>query len=211
MALATRQVDHLVYCVHDLETTIEHFTDAYGITPVIGGRHLHKGTRNGIISLGNDSYLEILAIDKDNKNVTGNRWMGIDHLQQPKMTRWAMKSDDIRSDLTAIKNIRPDLCQIDIGQRITPSGQVLKWNMSVPLPDPEVEIIPFFLDWSDSEAYPSQGLEQLCTLKKIEITHPQPKEIQLMYKELGLELKITESSEASIMVTFEGPKGKLIL
>jgi hypothetical protein len=54
-----------------------------GVKPVIGGRHLLHGTKNALINLGNQCYLEILAKDEENPTFKGTRWMGIDLITQP--------------------------------------------------------------------------------------------------------------------------------
>ena len=177
MKIGTRQIDHIVYCVHDLAAAVEQFSTEYGITPVIGGQHLHQGTHNALINLGGECYLEILAIDVSNKEVTSDRWMGIDDLSQPKITRWSLRSNNLSKDIKAIEKVKPELGSISVGQRRTPAGRLLKWNMSLPLSSPEVELLPFLLDWSESDIHPTHGLEQNCELIGMELQHPTPERL----------------------------------
>lgn len=58
-----RKIDHLVYCVPDLEAAIQHFLKVYDISFTYGGQHLTQGTHNAILNIGNGAYLELLAID----------------------------------------------------------------------------------------------------------------------------------------------------
>lgn len=211
MKIGNRKIDHLVYCVRDLKEAIAQFENEFGISPAIGGRHIHKGTHNAIVNLGNNSYLEILAIDHSNESVKGDRWMGIDLLEESKMTRWALKSIDLKSDVKAIQKINPDLCEISQGQRITPDGKTLKWSMSLPLSKPEVEIIPFFVDWSQSDVYPTDNLSQTCELINVEFSHPKPKEIIDCYEELDFGLDVLENDVVNFKASFIGPKGVFVL
>ena len=60
-----REIDHIVYCVPDLENGIDYIEELLGIRPVFGGRHLSNGTKNALLNLGDNCYLEILAVDDE--------------------------------------------------------------------------------------------------------------------------------------------------
>jgi len=152
------KIDHLVYCVHNLEEGINYFIDNYGIHPVIGGRHLNEGTKNAIINLGNKCYLEILAVDEENTKKAKNRWMGIDLLTSPKITRWAIKSTNLEEDKHALIRYNDQLGQVESGLRKRPNNTNLTWKLTKPLSHPEVEAVPFLVDWSGTDSYPTYGL-----------------------------------------------------
>ena len=211
MNIGKRQIDHIVYCVHDLEAAVVQFSEVYGVHPVMGGRHLNRGTHNAIVNLGNECYLEILAVDDNNTAVTRDRWMGIDYLKEPKMTRWSLRSDNLKQDLLAIEKLNPDLCNLSVGQRMTPAGSMLKWNMSIPLSSPEVELLPFLLDWTDSDNHPTQDLAQECELIGMELFHPSPEKLLPCYKELGISMDVLPSVSTRIKATLKGPKGVFVL
>jgi len=46
MQIGTRKIDHLVYCVLDLDSAIEQLYDEIGVRAIVGGRHLNQGTKN---------------------------------------------------------------------------------------------------------------------------------------------------------------------
>ena len=58
-------IDHIVIGIHDLEKGIASIEDLTGVKPVYGGAHPSLGTHNALISLGNRTYLEILAPNPD--------------------------------------------------------------------------------------------------------------------------------------------------
>ncbi len=207
MKIDTRKIDHLVYGVPDLDQAIHHFNAVYGIAPIRGGKHKHKGTHNAIINLGNECYLELLAIDKENTIITGNRWMGMDFVENAKITRWAIKSKDVSSDVEVIKKVNPALGTLGNGLRITESGNTLSWEMSMPLANPEVELIPFLINWSESGHHPTHNLDVQCELIEMTLTHPEPPHILDCFHDLGIALPINRATETSFKATFSGPKG----
>ena len=144
-----RQIDHIVYCVSDLKAAVDYFESLLGIRPIIGGSHQSKGTKNALLNLGNQSYLEILSIDEENVNFTGNRWMGIDLIDGPKITRWSIKSKNLEEDSRILNDYSSALSHISKGSRMTRKGDLLSWKMILPASSPEVEIMPFMTDWSD--------------------------------------------------------------
>ena len=200
-------MDHLVYCVPDLEEAMAFFRDQHGIHPVIGGKHLKKGTQNALFSLGNQCYLEILAIDESNTSIDTDRWMGIDHLTSPKLTRWSLKSDDLRHDTSIVNAYKPEMGAIEEGQRQTTSGKTLRWDMILPLSYPEVELIPFMVDWSSSETHPNDSLSDTSQLIGLSLGHPDPETVQKYLNELGINLEVVPSDKATITASIKGPKG----
>ncbi|MEL6718114.1 MAG: VOC family protein, partial [Bacteroidota bacterium] len=73
-----QQLDHIVYAVPNLEEAINWFEENAGIQPVFGGYHTTQGTKNALLKIGAQCYLELLAVDKENKEIVSPRWMGID-------------------------------------------------------------------------------------------------------------------------------------
>jgi len=49
--MTKRKLDHIVYCVPDLEEAIDFFNQKLGVTPLVGGRHLLQGTKNALIKI----------------------------------------------------------------------------------------------------------------------------------------------------------------
>jgi hypothetical protein len=78
-----------------LEEAIAWFEEQAGVRPVVGGKHPTKGTKNALVNLGNKCYLELLAADCENTSFSGNRWMGVDTIETPTMTRWSLKSEHL--------------------------------------------------------------------------------------------------------------------
>lgn len=213
-------IDHLVYCVPDLEKAMNDFEQRSGIRPVFGGYHTTQGTKNALVRLSGNTYLEFLAIDENNENVMPPRWMGIDLLQGPKMTRWALKSNQLAVDAACLKSYDPKMGEITSGQRTITTGAVLRWEIAMPLVTPEVEVAPFLLDWSTSSSYPADDLADGCQLIELLLFHPEPEVITQLLTTLKMASKSSDSVLAEIVVRkgtskiqarLHTPKGELIL
>ncbi|MFS4491443.1 VOC family protein [Maribacter sp. 2308TA10-17] len=203
-----RKVDHIVYVVSDLREAIQKFKQKLGVQPVFGGYHKNFGTKNALINLNNQTYLELLAADNLNTAVTSPRWMGIDLLSKNQITRWAIKSDTLEKDSIVLKTYNSEMGEIKEGSRNTADGSLLKWKLIMPLPKPEVEIIPFFLDWSNTQKHPSQILPNMgCELVELCATHPNPLLFEGILKNLDVSIKIGLSEEVSIKGIIKCPKG----
>lgn len=204
-------IDHIVYTVPDFDLALTVLEEKLDIKPVIGGRHLRHGTKNALINLGNQCYLEILAVDEENTTFKGSRWMGLDLISQPTITRWAVKSPDIERGGVILKNYQSDLGQISSGERLTTDGSLIKWQMTLPTSAPEVDIIPFLLDWSESAFHPCDRLERGCRLKEIIFYHPDAHSLQGLFDELQIKYKIQNHTTPKIALRIAGQKGDLFL
>lgn len=206
-----RRIDHIVYCVLDLDTAIDHIEKLFGIRPEIGGRHLAYGTKNALLNLGQGTYLEILARDSTYKDSGVNRWMGIDLIDTDMITRWAIKSECLDRDAALLKKYSPQLSKIVEGKRIVQGGQTLSWYMTLPSSVPEVEIIPFLTDWSKSPLHPTDRLKDGCELMHIELLHPKPEDILSLIEELDIEIEIVKYDRARIKIHVSTPNGMVVL
>jgi hypothetical protein len=164
------------------------------------------------LNLSDECYLEIIAIDHDNHDIKQDRWMGIDLLEGPKLTRWAIKSSNLRSDQAILKKYDPAMGEILPGSRQTASGGLLQWELIMPLSSPEVEVVPFVLDWSQSDMHPTEVLELTpFKLHKIQLTHPEPYKIGQLLDELDTEAQVVEGTTPIIQAQLQGPDGLLIM
>lgn len=201
-----REIDHIVYCVPDLEQAINNFHEKTGTKPIIGGRHLKKGTRNALVNLGNKCYLEFLAIDKDSQ-VAAPRWMGIDLINEPTITRWSLKSTDLEAEQTILNSYNPSLAAIEEGERITAEGELLKWQMTLPISTPEIELVPFMTDWSQSDMHPTDSIPLECELLELQLYAEERNDLQDISIEQLAGRSISSYGEPNrITIKIKGPK-----
>lgn len=203
-----RSLDHIVYAVSDLDLASKELEKKLGVAPIFGGHHTTEGTKNALINLQDGMYLELIAIDHQHKNIIQNRWMGIDILTKNQITRFALKSENLAKDSITLKKYNPIMGILKKGSRHTASGQVLQWELLMPLPTPEVDLVPFIIDWSESDTHPHEVLPDMgCTLIEMYATHPTPEKITPILEELKYDLRIEKSNKTTIQITLDTPNG----
>ena len=199
-------VDHLVYAVPNLEKAVAELEKKLGVAPVMGGHHRSQGTHNALVHLGKGCYLEIIAPDPANTDFNGQRWMGIDLVTSPKITRWAVKSNDLDRDAAYLSTVDPRLGDLKGGSRKKPDGTKLIWKATVTLSEPEVEILPFVIDWKGAD-HPTNALPQVCKLIELRGMHPTPFMIASAVASLNIDMKIGVADPPSITAVIETPNG----
>ena len=205
-----RQLDHLVYVVPDLSTAVQGFAERSGITPVYGGKHRSRGTENALVRIGRTVYLEILAPDPESA-VAPPRWMGVDFVARPTLTRWAFKSENLEKDADTLRRYAPELASVTTGERRTADDRTLRWQMTLPRAVPTVELLPFFCDWRASEIHPTAALPAQCRLANVELRHPAPAETSSTLRELGITQSVMQGANVAFKAELKTPRGTLIL
>src|SRR5215471_10466649 len=117
-----RFLDHLVYAVPDLDRGIDDLEAQLGVRAVAGGRHLGEGTRNALIGLGPDSYLEILGPDPSQEAPDRPLWLGLEGLSAPRLTGWAIKASRLEEVRDRVRASGVRLGPVVAGNRKRPDG-----------------------------------------------------------------------------------------
>lgn len=162
------RLDHLSYAAgpDGLQATAARISELLGASFVDGGVHPRFGTRNMILPLAGDTYLEIVGVldhpasDKAPfgqavraRSSLGGGWLG-----------WVVAVDDItlvekRLGRSAVR-----------GSRHRPDGTELVWKqigVNGLLSDPQ---LPFFVEWQvEAELHPGHGSGDAFSLAHLEI------------------------------------------
>ncbi len=202
-------IDHIVWAVPDLDSGCQLFEEKTGIRPTFGGYHTTQGTKNALVKMGQKAYFEILAPDPDSP-IQEKRWMGIDLIEAPRITRIAYSTDQIDKKATLLHAYNSHLGQISKGERQTNDGGFIRWMMTLPYHAPVIDLAPFYIDWSDSPAYPSDMLEeQNISIEEIRLISQEPSKIKSLYQELQLNVDPISIGSEAICVCLNSPKGKV--
>lgn len=158
--------DHIVIAVPNLHAAIEHFKTSLGITPLLGGRHVGRGTHNALLGLGkpeDHSYLELIAIDPDDKTHYDSYPLGLTPaLDEMYIVTWCLRcseSTDLKIINEQMRKMGPNYDQGNVHsiQRATPSGAILSMQITNNIEQITTTAgqIPFLLKWDDLTQHPT--------------------------------------------------------
>ncbi|MBM6403398.1 VOC family protein [Phycicoccus sp. CSK15P-2] len=210
------RVDHVVYAAeHDgVHATAERLAKLIGVRPVDGGVHPRFGTRNVILPLAHERYVEVVevlehpAADKAPfgqvvraRSEAGGGWLG-----------WVVQVDDIAEQETRLGR------EAVPGNRHRPDGVELRWRqigIKGLQADPQ---LPFFITWEDGVPHPSEEADTEVTIESLTIAGD-PDRVR---EWLGLPADYTSSviafsfvmphgTPGLMSVTFDTPQGEVVV
>lgn len=192
------RVDHVTYAaeVDGLKATALRLATKLGVTPVAGGIHPRFGTRNIIIPLAHERYVEVVEVldhpasDKAPfgqavraRSEAGGGWLG-----------WVVSVDDLTEAEKRTGCLPAD------GARRRPDGVELRWRqlgIKGLMADPQ---LPFYIQWEDESLHPSVGVTTEVTISGLQIAGD-PKRV---HQWLGLP---ADETSTVIDFTFVAPHG----
>jgi hypothetical protein len=161
------RVDHVSYAAEPdgLKATARRLAEKLGVAAVDGGIHPRFGTRNIIIPLDHERYVEVVSVldhpasDKAPfgqavraRSEAGGGWLG-----------WVVCVDDMSE---AEQRLGRDAVA---GNRRRPDGVELRWRqlgVKGLIADPE---LPFYIQWEDMSVHPSVGAKTTVTISGLQI------------------------------------------
>jgi hypothetical protein len=205
---APKLLDHILIGSPDLDAGIKFVEERTGIRAAFGGVHPGAGTRNALLSLGTNRYLEIIAPDPAQPNTEDKR--NLRSLEEPVIVGWAQHPGDIDAFAQRLKSESVEVDGPKPGSRKRPDGRVLNWK-TLALKDDAGGLFPFFIEWGAGTIHPSIDAPQGCSLELFEAIarHQDLIKLQDRATELSLDLKITTSATPHLHAIVAGPKGRL--
>ena len=204
------KVDHLVYATPDLNAGIAQVERLLGVKAIPGGQHPGGGTRNALIGLGDETYLEIIGPDPDQPKPPRPRRFNIDDLKAGRLVTWAAKGAGLDAMVEDAKRNGVDLGRVQPGSRKRPDGVLLSWRLTVSPSLTGDGLIPFFIDWGKTP-HPAAALTKGCSLVALRAEHPDAARTQKILDALGLDLKVQQGLAPAIIATIDSPRGRVEL
>lgn len=205
------QLDHLIFGVPDLDRGIDLVERLFGVRPERGGRHEAFGTRNALLSLGDDRYFEIIAPDPDATNPPRPRILGLDDVTVPQLVAWVARSErDLETRAAESRAAGIDLGSVLAGSRTRPDGTRVSWTCTDPAAVAVPGIRPFLIDWGNTPS-PAGSAPPGCRLAGFAARHPHPEQERAALLALGLDVAVAFGDRPALHAKLETPRGTISL
>ncbi|WP_423921973.1 VOC family protein [Candidatus Poriferisodalis sp.] len=208
-------IDHIVVAAPDLEAGTAAVEALVGMRAAPGGPHPGVGTRNTLMSLGDDVYLEIIAPDPEQPAPANPRPFGIDSLSRPKLVTFAVHASDgetIDDVVAAMRVCGEDPGEIISMSRVKPDGEELHWSLTLS-PAGLAEgagLAPFVIEWGDT-THPATVTPTGCTLVSLAGTHPDTDHIRALHAAIGIDIDVNAGDSVNLEATLDTPNGRVTL
>ena len=204
LAVARRRscgVDHLVYTCSRLEDGMGEVEKLTGVRPAYGGRHPGLGTHNALLSLGGESYLEIISPDPSSPPPTRARPFGLDEGSRVEgllsafavhpRTKMRWRPAEVNLGAT-IQGLSAALQlggwppgPINVQTREAPDGSNVRWTYTSPFHARGPK--PFIIDWGANPGNsPHQTAPKGCKLAKFECVCANTQRAEALHTRIGL-------------------------
>ena len=202
-------VDHLVYASPDMNRGVAEIEAILGVRPVPGGQHLGLGTRNALIALGAETYLEVFAPDPEQPTPSQPRPYGLDNLKASRLVAWFVKGHNLEQLRTAAIRKGVPLGEIKPGGR-KQDGIQLSWRFTDPWSPVADEIVPRFINWGTSP-HPAHNAPKGALLVSLRAEHPDVKHVQRMLHQVGVGLPVVRGPKPALIAVIDSLRGRVEL
>jgi hypothetical protein len=201
-------LDHIILGINDLDRGVDWMEDRTGVRARFGGAHPGRGTRNALLALGPQRYLEILAPDP--KQAAQTWFAGLRELREPRLLGWAIHTSDVTALAKRVSDAGFTIEGPADGSRIRPDGKTLRWKL-FRLKDDRGGLLPFFIEWSAESVHPSTDAPSGCRVVRFGAVDPDPAALAQSYRRLGVDVTVERSDKAHLRGRIGSPKGEVEL
>jgi hypothetical protein len=205
-------IDHLVYGAPDVDAAIDKLEALLGVRATPGGKHPSAGTHNALLSLGDETYLEIIGPDPaQDPPKDRERPFGLDHLDRPKLVTWALASNDIEGLVARARRMGYDPGDPQPMSRDLPEGGKLSWTLTRAREPFGDGLVPFLIDWGDTP-HPAKNAPGGCRLVRLRGEHPNaPAVIDALLALDTIDVSVIPGPEPRLVAIIETPDGEVEL
>lgn len=182
------KLDHLAIVAPTLAEGVAHARACLGLDMPEGGRHPQMGTRNHLLRLGDDVFLEVIAVDEEAPAPARRRWFGLDAADTVRadweagrrLRGWVARTDGLDGTLAAHPGLFGEAARLTRGE--------LAWRFA--LRDdgawPEDGLAPCVMDWGP-RGNPAPAMPDLgARLDRFVVEHPEPAVVAALHAALAL-------------------------
>jgi len=181
-----------------------------GVRPIPGGRHPRFGTHNALLSLGPDTYLEVIARDPDLPAPVRGRLVDLSDEQRPRLITWVMRVRNLAAFVLDPARARSGIGPIEPGNRQQADGSLVEWHLTDPYAMPMDGTVPFLIDWGNT-THPAQTLPTGVNLSGLRIEHPHPHQVRAALAALETEADVAMADRFRLSARIETSDGMMTL
>lgn len=201
-------LDHIVVVARTLEEGTSYVEAVLGAELSAGGKHPNMGTHNRLLSLGQDAYLEVIAIDPEAPKPGHRRWFNLDNYTgAPRMTNWVCQTDDLDEALNGAPPGSGTPTRLHRGD--------MTWTMAVTdfgrLPFDDAS--PALITWGDT-LHPAKRLpDHGFRLTRLDVFHPEADALMDAFPALRTldRVDVREGPEKRLIASISTPAGNRVL
>jgi Glyoxalase-like domain len=194
-------LDHIIVGYPNLEDGMARLFQLSGYRAAVGGSHPGRGTRNALLNLGNNSYLELLAPDPTQPALLWHKEIAT--LTEPIIVGWAIRHAQLDQLASLLKERGVPCSEPIAGSRVRPDGKTLNWR-TLRLADDRKGNLPFFIEWDSTSPHPSTDAPGGCLLQEFRPTGPLP---EMPPPQAGLRLHLVPGKQSQLQAKIAGLNG----
>ncbi len=185
-------LDHLVIAAANLTTGVDYIRQALDVDIPYGGQHPQMGTHNHLMRIGEQIFLEVIAVNSDAEQPTRPRWYGLDDpfvresiSQQPRLVGWVVNTTNI-SDIVS-------KARFAFGQPELISRGNLSWHFCLPEDGRLLAggLVPYVMKWN-TEVHPAASMADCgCKFQKIDLYHPNASWLRSILEKIRVDHLVT--------------------
>ena len=203
-------VDHVVVAINDLDKGMELLEEMTGVKPVYGGAHPNLGTHNALISLGDRSYLELLAPNPavSREDIAPEMTLYIDAIEKIETLTpilWAVGTTDMAATRGALADAGIVLPEPNPGSRRKPDGSLLQWQGAT-LEKGQSAATPFFIEWGEGSS-PALDSPHGCQLRELNLASADVDALQKLLDTLSLDITASAGPADAQGLELDCPNG----
>lgn len=207
-------IDHFAIGASSLENGVRTLKENLGVEVPNGSKHDAMSTHNCVMQSGNESFLELIAIDPDAPDPGRVRWFTLDDpkttarlAERPRALCWVVNTNNLDEVVKA--------SPVDLGEIITFVRGERSWRLTVPKDGhlPENALLPAFIEWSPGP-HPSTAQQDLgVQLQQVRLTHPDPQSLTAMLKTLQVDhlATVQQGEQPALAFELSSPTGTTLI
>ena len=203
-------IDHLVWACPELQAGVDDASSLLGVTPMQGGRHPDWGSHNALLSLGPETYLEIIAPDPASPLPLDQRPAVFTSPGAGMLNGWVARHPDLDGAIACAEERGFPLGPAIHGRRTLADGRELSWVLTDPRNRHFDGLLPILIDWGTSP-HPAANAPEGCHLVDFRLRHPDSDALAAFLEGLGIPMLVEHGESPKIKATIETPSGSVAL